>query len=210
MDLLVLPKKHLTNNRILYLTWGSTPHLNGFFGSKTLNQCFANVLSFLKQEFLQLCAIPFLNSCFIPWWLKFYRDLKQIRGQLGEINFNTPEPVAPQIGHHSNRRSFRRMFVVSHNLVVKIITRIGPTTMHCRSFHLGPAATQVSRIGGAREKLGIVYSCDMVEFCSAFTAQFMTYEARQMAHHAAIGAFYFATNERKHHESYCAFINSQA
>lgn len=133
---------------ILYLTWGATPRLNSVYGSQVVRQLTANSLEMPEASFSLAAAVPVLNAGLLKRGRLFLHDLKELGKTISPIPFYTLPIYAPQSFYNSTRFTFSAMHWFAGSHLRKLIRKIKPDIVHCRSYHAAWAAIMTRRITG--------------------------------------------------------------
>ena len=137
--------------RVIYLTWGETPRSFGVFGNQVINQ-FVQTCHFLKiHEAFFVSAVPIVHSGFIRENFHYFDELSRVKRLLNRIKFIWIPIYTSQNFVNSNKNTFNLMHNFSHLHLLKIIKKISPDIVHCRSYHAAWAAIKV------RERYGLKY-----------------------------------------------------
>lgn len=138
--------------KIIYLTWGETPRLNGVYGSQVLGQI--NRISKLDKsiDISLYCGLPLINSGLVRRTLSYFSDIRKIRVSLPQKSLN----IIPILGvqtefYPSGRFGFNGFHLLSNFLLRNRLKKDKPDIVHCRSYHAAYAALI------ARAKLGLNY-----------------------------------------------------
>jgi glycosyltransferase involved in cell wall biosynthesis len=139
--------------KVLYLTWGETPRSYGVFGSQVIGQFVENSKSMPDAEFHFASAVPIIHSGLIREKLKYPVELNRVKTKLGSIKFHRLPIYAPQNLVNSNRKTFKWMHLGAHFHLKKLIQKIQPDILHCRSYHASWAALSVKKKFGFSYKI---------------------------------------------------------
>lgn len=131
----------------MYLTWGETPRASGVFGSQAIEQFVANGKAMPNSSFFFASAVPLLHSGLVRERSAYSREKEEVKRRLGDIPFFWLPIYAPQTLVFSGRHSFPLMHLGARWHLMRLINRIEPDVIHCRSYHAAYAALKV------REKL---------------------------------------------------------
>jgi len=137
--------------KIAYLTWGETPRSYGVFASQVLGQFIETKKIMPDDEFHFISALPVIHSGLLREKLGYFKEIKNIKKLLGDIDFSILPIFAPQNFVNSSANTFKFMHLFSHYLLKNKLKKIGPEIVHCRSYHAAWAAIAV------REKYKLSY-----------------------------------------------------
>lgn len=139
--------------KVLYLTWGETPRSYGVFGSQVLGQFVENSKEIPDGQFYFASALPIIHSGLVREKWSYSAEIKKVKEKLGEIPFFLIPIYAPQNIINSSKSTFRWMHFGTRLHLKKLLQRISPDIIHCRSYHAAWAALNVKRKYGFGYKI---------------------------------------------------------
>ncbi|WP_436287644.1 glycosyltransferase [Variovorax paradoxus] len=104
-----------------------------------------------ESKFFFVSAVPLLHSGLVRERAAYFKEKNEVRKRLKGIPFFTLPIYAPQNFVFSSRHSFRTMHIGASWHLARLLRRIDPDVVHCRSYHATYAALQL------RERLGKKY-----------------------------------------------------
>lgn len=128
---------------VCYLTWGETPRSYGVFGSQVLGQFIETSKIMPDDTFSFISAVPIIHSGLIREKFDYKNELELLKNKLKPINFYRLPIYAPQNFVNSTQFTFNFMHSIAHSHLKKIVKKINPEVVHCRSYHAAWAALSV-------------------------------------------------------------------
>ncbi|NRB64995.1 MAG: hypothetical protein HRU40_18570, partial [Saprospiraceae bacterium] len=140
--------------KIMYLTWGETPRSYGVFNSQVISQFIETKKIMEDDEFYFLSALPIIHSGLIREKTSYFStEFKAVKNRLNKakVEFAAIPIYAPQNFVTSAKNTFKFMHFGALKHFLKILNKVQPDVIHCRSYHAAFAAIN------AREKYGLFY-----------------------------------------------------
>lgn len=129
--------------KVAYLTWGETPRVSGVFGSQAIAQFVENGRALPDAQLYFISAIPLLNSGLVREKMGYFRERKKVIDRLEGIPFISIPIYAPQNFIFSSKKTFPWVHLGASRHLAKVLRKIVPDVVHCRSYHAAHAALRV-------------------------------------------------------------------
>lgn len=134
--------------KIAYLTWGETPRTSGVFGSQAIGQLLANKEAMPDSEFFFISAVPLIHSGLLREKKNYSKEIEKIKERLSGVPFFRLSIYAPQNFIFSSKKTFELMHLGTKAKLARLLKRIEPDVVHCRSYHAAYAALKVKEAFG--------------------------------------------------------------
>lgn len=131
--------------KVCYLTWGETPRSYSLFGSQVIGQFVETKKIMPDTDFHFISAIPIVHSGLVREKWSYLSELRKVDEMLNGIPFYRFPIYASQQWFDSTERTFPWFHGVAHRHLAKILKKIIPDIVHCRSYHAAWAALKVKQ-----------------------------------------------------------------
>lgn len=113
------------------------------FGSQAIAQFVENGRALPGAQLYFISAIPLLNSGLVRERTGYFRERKKVIDRLGGIPFISIPIYAPQNFIFSSKKKFPWFHLGADRHLAKVLRKMMPDVVHCRSYHAADAALKV-------------------------------------------------------------------